>query len=618
MKKTLKEIAKEKGKELFIESSYLQITRENMEIPKNEVLIESEGKSYKARAILKNVPISGYGENLNNRKYSKELWETVCKKKMGEGSFSLMGHPEDEGNPKDIAGVWHNLKVGEKCPFADLYLIGDNGSLIQEAIDAGSKIGISSVGYGEFESDGKTVKAESYELERIGDLVLQPSQEVYATNENLNQDENNSIKEDKNNKVLENNFTNKIEQESFTINKENNNNGVLRMDKFDEINHRNQVKQRIREARKNSDYNEAIQSLQDLEVHSDDLRKDVEQEVETIQNKLDEQIKNSKNTISTKEKEIKDLNDKLDVAVKTVDGLKEKYEKAKSIIESVGLSEEDEPEKLKEEKTRIEEELKIAKENIKLMQEDIDVISVMFEDSNMKKIKCSTVEDVKQLAEDTEKRDEDIKWLAESLEEAEKHIEECEKKLEEMGFKFEDAKKKKSEQDDDKDKKEEQDDEDKKVKEQDKDKDKEEEKKEQNDKDKDEKEKKESFKRYEFKYKEQKDEDDEDKEVKEQDKDKDKEEKKEQKDEDEDEKDKNKSEKKENKSDVVTFIDREIKKNQALKDVEKEVKNSKTLSEAIDKVDIFLSESRKDSHMKYEESDKDKKWGNVERYKFRK
>ena len=107
-------------------------------------------------------------------------------------------------------------------------------------------------------------------------------------------------------KVSENNFTNKIEdnnimESSISINKENNNNEVLnKMDKFEEINHRNQIKQKIKEAKKNSDFNDAIQSLRDLEVGEEGLQKDVNTTIDQIQEKLDEQIKNSENTIEIK------------------------------------------------------------------------------------------------------------------------------------------------------------------------------------------------------------------------------------------------------------------------------------------------------------------------------
>jgi|GEM_PF-6734222 len=65
--------------------------------------------------------------------------------------------------------------------LADCYLFGRNGQLIKDALDAGGSIGLSTVGFGDFLSDGITVDPNSYELERVGDFVLTPSAGVYGT-----------------------------------------------------------------------------------------------------------------------------------------------------------------------------------------------------------------------------------------------------------------------------------------------------------------------------------------------------------------------------------------------------------------------------------------------------
>ena len=113
MSKSLQEKAKELGKILLIESSYLQVDQKNIEIPKDGLLIESEGKAYKARAVLRNVPISKYTENFNGRLYSIDLWKKVKESKSGEGSLCLMGHPEDSGSPSLMAGVRTLDRIGD-------------------------------------------------------------------------------------------------------------------------------------------------------------------------------------------------------------------------------------------------------------------------------------------------------------------------------------------------------------------------------------------------------------------------------------------------------------------------------------------------------------------------
>lgn len=105
MKKTKEEMMEERGLTKFVESYSINIPKENIVRYTETKLIESKGSTYKAKGVLKAVPVSRYTENLNKRVYNKALWENVSKKGMGEGSFALMGHPSDDGNPKDIAGV---------------------------------------------------------------------------------------------------------------------------------------------------------------------------------------------------------------------------------------------------------------------------------------------------------------------------------------------------------------------------------------------------------------------------------------------------------------------------------------------------------------------------------
>lgn len=125
-------------------------------------------------------------ENLNERVYSSSLWENVIKNKMGEKSFGLLDHPEDEGEFKNAACVWKNIRFNENksLVLADAYLFGNNGKHVKEAINAGGDVGLSTVGFGDFEDDGKTIVAESYVLERMADFVLDPSYQVFGNSQN--------------------------------------------------------------------------------------------------------------------------------------------------------------------------------------------------------------------------------------------------------------------------------------------------------------------------------------------------------------------------------------------------------------------------------------------------
>ena len=194
MDKSLREKAKAKGKTLLVESFQFSLSDVQLESFKENTLVESNGRSYQAFAILRNVPVTKYSENLNGRVYPKRLWERIQKGRFAEGSLCLADHPENEGSTTRICGVWHNFKVLEKSSCADLYLIGPLGKLLLEVVQAGGKAGMSTVGYGELEEDDQTVVWDTFELsERLADWVTAPSQEVFATVVNVRQEHKESI-----------------------------------------------------------------------------------------------------------------------------------------------------------------------------------------------------------------------------------------------------------------------------------------------------------------------------------------------------------------------------------------------------------------------------------------
>ena len=266
--------------------------KENVEILEKPKLIEdSTHKQFEARAIIRSIPVSRYTPNHNNRIYNESLWRNVLKSGRAEGSDCYGNHAvDDDGNVFDSVGVWHNLRIGEKYPIADLYCIGEGGQLLAEKAKAGGKVGFSSVGYGEFLEDNMTVNPDNYELEHLADWVVSPSQEVYATHENMQEDncgekkeceeiifeteeeegeenekkdekiEENNIKNTenvqeniKNDESLNESFTNKKVEDIEKSNTENQNKSKeVIMDKLQEASLKNHVNAEIVKARKNS------------------------------------------------------------------------------------------------------------------------------------------------------------------------------------------------------------------------------------------------------------------------------------------------------------------------------------------------------------------------------
>ncbi len=478
--KTLQEMAKEKGKELLIESFLFSIPKEELKervtiFDKPKIIESVDGKEYKARGIIRSVDVTKYTENMNKRIYTKELWEKVCKSKIAEGTLSLMGHPEDDGNPKDICGVWHNMAVMEETSKADWFLVGDHGSHLLEVLEAGGKIGISTVGFGEFLEDGKTVNPESYELERLGDAVINPSQGLYATLENcktsfvsesLQEDlKNNPEKIEKFKSVIESSFNSKDtnNKEGKNNNSDNNLEDITMSDKIHEANLKNQVRVAIKEAKANPNAKEAIEDLQEVSLtvptEMTDIQEKITRTVEQLQLKLEQEIKESQENLKSKDEELTELKAKYETLEKTLTEVKERFEKAKGLLEKCNISEE-----------TPEEDVEDLKESVEVMKEDI---MALVEDTKLRDA------DIQKLIEDREVMQNDIDKLIEikesltskneklnkNIKNAEKHIQECEDILEnEFDYEFEDDDdhfnealpgvhhtKKKKEQDDDDD-----------------------------------------------------------------------------------------------------------------------------------------------------------------------
>jgi hypothetical protein len=227
---------------------------------KESVKKYAEGEDYNCFAVVRRVPVTRFTKNKNGRVYSKELWERIVSTGAAENTFCLADHPEDEGSVKNIVGVWKNFRIEGDQGYADLYLLeggGNYGILFYNVLRVGGNNGISSVGYGELGPDKITVDVDSYELERIGDWVLEPSQGVYAKKENLNE----SV-------LAENANTNKVNQElegNRTITMADNTEKQTRLlENFE----RNALKTRIKEAKNSTDAVEATKELKSVLAES--------------------------------------------------------------------------------------------------------------------------------------------------------------------------------------------------------------------------------------------------------------------------------------------------------------------------------------------------------------
>ena len=369
-RKTLQEIAKDKGKLLLIEKFSVSVPSANIQVLENSSksnLVESKkGKTYQSLAVVKDVPVSKFTENLNGRVYPRKLWENVYKAKIAEGTLCLADHPADnsEGSVKDIVGVWRNFRINEDICTGDLYLIGKHGKQFLEVLKAGGKCGLSSVGFGELMEDEKTVDPNTYELVRLSDWVLTPSQGVFAEQDHISE----SFKESSNLKQTNTNYN---------IRKVNNMSSSIQA-----LTVRNNVKVALKESQRAMETKGS--SLVSAKKELQEVLQYIPEEYKEERSKLKNQIALVEQTIKTT---LKEKSEKLQESTKTASDLKVKYEASNAVLS-----------RLKEKHKKASDVIKHLSENESVMMKDIK--GLMQERGLMYKDMKSFKEDHRKMASD--------------------------------------------------------------------------------------------------------------------------------------------------------------------------------------------------------------------------
>lgn len=350
-KERLLEIAKQKNKTLLIESFDYSIGatskfNESVELvnPKLKESIHNED-GIECFAIVRNIPVSHYRRNRNDREYSRPVWENVARRKSFENGFCLADHSEEEGSVTRIAGVWKNFVVKEDAPYADLYVLdNEHGRRIIQILKVKGKVGFSTVGFGELDENNSVIP-ESFEIseESACDHVLVPSAGVFATNENLPQEDEKPLV----NEFLESLETNNKESNN-TANKEGENKEGIIMDKeLQESVIKNNARVTIKEALSNSSKAEAIRDLKEFQStipsHMKETVDKVEATISRIAEELDKEVKTKDSALQEATKSGNSLTEKLKMTEKLYEDLRSKHQKAIKVIESykaqVGKSE---------------------------------------------------------------------------------------------------------------------------------------------------------------------------------------------------------------------------------------------------------------------------------------
>ena len=134
-------------------------------------------------------PVSRFGnKNGNGRIYPRKLWENVIENQrdVWQGGCGLADHPVEDDDPgefKTSAIVWLDMMIDDanKLIWAIGTFVGEYGRLAQEIIEAGGRVGFSSSGFGELDPfDKTTINADTYQIERVADIVTNPSQSVFG------------------------------------------------------------------------------------------------------------------------------------------------------------------------------------------------------------------------------------------------------------------------------------------------------------------------------------------------------------------------------------------------------------------------------------------------------
>jgi hypothetical protein len=431
----------------LVEKILVQIDKSNIETYDKPILFESEGQSLSKLGKLKNVPVTKYTPNLNNRVYPQNIWKQVQESGVFEGSFCRADHPADteDGSVKDITGIWSNFQVKEDVATADLTVIGQLGKNMLDIVSAGGKLGFSTVGLGSLsETDNSTVTDYQYENT---DWVMVPSQQVFATKENLGENLNisvNNLKEiTNNNKIIcDNIIQEKKEKEVISM-----------TDKIQEIAFKNQINRTIKESKKKENIIEAIDDLSVLVIPETMIEEQVA--VKNAISALQEKLESSKNQIQEKytqtETSFNELKEKYDVQSKMLESMKSKFQKIDTLVKSHGLNSISDIETMKESLTAATGDIKVLAEEKTNLLSDLKVVMAervdMLKDIKVyaKKEKIAESEKTK-LMKQIEKMQEELKYDTEYIKILEGHLKKEGYKIQEI----EDAKDDEEKKDDEK------------------------------------------------------------------------------------------------------------------------------------------------------------------------
>ena len=346
-----------------------------------------KGKDFYGLAKIKNVPISNYEKNSNDRIYPYNEWKKAVKE--GTKTYCFADHPEDgKETVNSITGIWENIRVNEEDVRGDLVVFdNENGRTLLHCAKNGL-CEFSTSGWGNLD---ETNVVYDFELERASDWVYNRSNPIAVITDKSKEVE-----------IIEKNEKMK---ESFKTYNTNNKNiieeGIMENTALTQLNEnmiktqRNHIKRIIKEAEKSGSYIDAIEELQSLEPYSKDITDMISGSIADMGSKLSE-----KQEVVLKEAEKAKTNvTKLSETVKKQDiiiaKLKESLEKANKIIKGKSSGSDS------------------LKETIFEMAKDLDEVFYVLENRTIKKLGIDKPQEFVALAEDSVKMEKLLKQFKE-------------------------------------------------------------------------------------------------------------------------------------------------------------------------------------------------------------
>lgn len=328
-----------------------------------------EGKEVKAHKKY-TVRIWDKNFNANGRNYSNVIDEIIKNKYITDG---LADHPNDgEDSVKDICFVEKNPRMIDGWMCVDVYPVGEYGRKIEEILDVGGGIEVSSSILGDIDNDGYVFDAT---LERYADWVRNCSNRQIHYSDHIEQRED----DNKINLVSEEGCvqeTKESNEENLTILEEN---SVVKVGNTDNAIEKNIGENTMENMALNEKVAEQVKSSLKLNIKS--MIKEAKSKSDLYEKK---EILESAN-LYAKQLDDKSITEEIDNELSATE--KELKELSVKGLETDGLN--DKVAELTKANNELTEKLKKAEDDKSEVKEQLDVVTEMYES---KQYKASKVE----------------------------------------------------------------------------------------------------------------------------------------------------------------------------------------------------------------------------------